>query len=417
MAGRAGREVLTFRYAQSYLTDPESYALSPELRLTSGSFLPAGQRSMFGGIADAQPDAWGRRLIAAERRRRGETGRADELNVLAAVPDVTRQGALRVSDGGAYLASSSEEVPALLDLPDLLRAARAFEHGEETPGHMQRLFAAGTSMGGARPKVTVRLPDGRLAIAKLPRDDDFDDAMAWEATALQLARDAGADVPPFALHRIGDRSVLVVVRFDRRGEQRLGYLSADSLLVKQPGQDVDYTLLAETLAPVSASARRDLEELFRRVALSLLMNNVDDHMKNHGLLRLRDGWTLSPLFDVNPFYRHGAVMSTPVSPADDPGDRDIRQLLSSAAAYQVTRGRAAEIIREVERATAHWAEIAGEFGIAREAIQPMSPAFENANRPRAKAIDVPDSSPARAAAPSSRRDAHGRFVRRMDPGG
>jgi len=416
MAGRAGREIPTFRYSQSYLADREAYALSPELRLGAGTFTPIGQRAMIGGIADAQPDSWGRRLIGTDRRRRGDEGRANELDVLVAVPDLTRQGAIRVHDGSKYQARAIGETPTLMDLPDLIEAARAFEDGNEVPDELRRLVVAGSSMGGARPKATVRMPDGRLAIAKLPRDDDFGDAMAWEATALRLAKQAGANVPDFDLQRIGDKSVLVIDRFDRHGDQRFGYLSADSLLVKQPGQDTDYTLLAETLAPVSASARIDLEELYRRVAVSLLVNNVDDHMKNHGLIRVRDGWTLSPLFDVNPLYRHGTASSTPVSPVDDPGDRDIRNLISSAGAYQLPSARAAEIVREVELATANWDDVATGFGITREALRPMSSAFENDNRKRATAISVPDRPAGWSVAPSTHpRNQQGRFARKPDP--
>ncbi|HEX4443054.1 MAG TPA: type II toxin-antitoxin system HipA family toxin [Galbitalea sp.] len=414
-----GRTVPEFRYAETYLSDEAAYALSPELPLDAGRSTPRGARTMFGGIADAQPDSWGRRLIDSNRRRearKSNTGftRPSEVDVLAAVPDATRQGALRVRDGERYLSGPSGATPTTQDLPVLIEMARAFEDGAEVPDEFQRLFSVGTSMGGARPKATVRRAGGILALAKLPRDDDFGDAMAWEATALELARQAGITVPRFEHHRFGPRSVLVIDRFDRNEDRRIGYLSADSLLVKQPNESIEYTMLAERLIPLSASPRSDAEELFRRIAFSLLINNVDDHMKNHGVLRVSNGWSLSPVFDVNPFYRQGAADSTPVSPNDDPNDRDIRNLLGVASTFDLTSDKAVEVIREVESATARWSEVASDFGISPEGAAAMSEAFENHNRTAALHMSPGDRSDVGAASSGHQsRTSTGRFGRKQ----
>jgi serine/threonine-protein kinase HipA len=412
--GTASRTVLEFRYTPDYLRDAAAYALSPELPLDSGRFIPRGERAMFGGIADAQPDAWGRRLIDANRRREANSsdtrcGRASELDVLSAVPDATRQGAMRVIDNGIPIAANPSGTPTLVDLQALVEMARAFEDGEEVTDEFARLINAGTSMGGARPKVTVRRNDGTLAIAKLPRSDDFGDAMAWEATALELARLSGVRVPRFDLHRTGYRSVLVVDRFDRDGERRIGYLSADSLLVKQPNDFVDYTMLIEAIAPISSSPRADGEELFRRIALTLLVNNIDDHMKNHGLIRTQNGWKMSPAFDVNPFYRQGTASSTPVSSNDDPNARDIRNLLDVSDSFSLTRARAIEIIRQVEEATAGWRNVALGFGIPAEGANAMAAAFENDNRQAARSMTPPTATPKRISNDRQPRNAAGEF--------
>lgn len=385
--GSPGRQVVEFQYAPSYLQDPEVYAISPELKLGGGAFTPTGGRTMLGGIADAQPDSWGRRLINAGR---DDNTRASEMEVLAAVRDETRQGALRVKVDGEYVGTRSAPTPTIVDLPDLIEAARAFEANEEIPEQFEKLLLVGTSGGGARPKATVLNAAGRLAIAKLPKDDDFGDAMAWEATALELSRRAGINTPPFQHHRTGFQSVVTVERFDRTGDKRVGYLSADSLLKKQPGEIYEYTALAEAIAPISEAPNKDGEELLRRVAFTLLVNNIDDHMKNHGFLRGTKGWRLSPVFDVNPFYSHGSANSTPISPNDDPSNRDIRNLVSSADSFRVTRDDAVRIILEVERATAHWFDVALQFGIAPEGARAMSKAFESKSREIAKGFEPPE---------------------------
>lgn len=385
--GRTAATV-SFSYAAEYLAAPRAYPLAPALPLTPGQFTPSGTRAMLPGLADAQPDLWGRRLIDLARRNEARAAgtiptRPSEVDVLAAVPDHTRQGALRFADDtDAYVAAVPPgRTPTLLDLDMLIRAARAFDDGEDVSEQMQDLLAAGTSAGGARPKVNVRREDGSIALAKLPRDSDFGDAMAWEATALHLARDAGIRVPTFELVRVGDRSVLVLDRFDREAGHRIGYLSADGLLDKSPGELHSYVDLAEAVGRESP-VRTDSAELFRRVALTLLINNVDDHMRNHGFLRGKAGWELSPAFDVNPFYRQGSVESTPVSDVDDPARRDIRTLVDAADAFRLTRDQAVRLISTVERSTARWRQVGALYGLTPEGMNAMAGAFEHANRER-----------------------------------
>ena len=79
------------------------------------------------------------------------------------------------------------------------------------------LLDAGTgSLGGARPKASVRDGD-RLLIAKFPHPDDQWDVMAWEKTTLDLAAAAGIRVPEATLTKVDGRSVLLLDRFDRHG--------------------------------------------------------------------------------------------------------------------------------------------------------------------------------------------------------
>ncbi|MEV7610377.1 type II toxin-antitoxin system HipA family toxin [Microbacterium sp. NPDC089320] len=408
--------VVAFEYSRDYVAHTESYPLAPSLRVGRGEFIPPSTRPMLAGLADAQPDTWGRRLMQSiERRDTGRYRHPTELDVLRRVGDAERLGALRVSMDGVYQSPPDGRTAQLADLPDLIDAAKAFERGEEIPSDKLTLLQAGTSMGGARPKATVLNSNGQLAIAKLPARDDFGDAMAWEATCLELARRSGVKTPRFQHHRFEYNSVLVVERFDREGDRRVGYLSADGMLNKSPGEHVDYVRLVNTLQKNSASADADSAELFRRVALTLLVNNVDDHMRNHGFLRERNGWRLAPVFDINPFYKLGTLESTPVSPDDDPRDRDIRLLQENHDAFRLTRSAASDIITAVEAATADWQDVALGFGVAPEALGTMSDAFDGPNRERARALPRGDSGrPVRIdpGVDSQPRDKAGRFDRK-----
>ena len=388
----------TFRYDAAYLRDPRAYPLCPELPLTPGNIPSGSDRPLFGVLADCQPDQWGRTLLFnAERRTARAEGRGfltlTEVDFLLGVQDETRLGALRFSldEGKTFMGPPRAEVPDLVDLPSLTDAVDAVAQHRETDHHVRLLVAAGTSMGGARPKVTVRDDAGDLWMAKLPESGDRWDVQAWEYLTLRLASDAGIEVPVARLHRIGPaRSILLTRRFDRlpasRGDggRRVGFLSADSLTQKAFFEVIDYRTLAETLADHSGRPATDGHDLFRRVAFTLLVRNVDDHLKNHGFLRRADGWSLSPLFDVNP-NPFAVAESTPLRPGDTRIDRDVRVLLATADSYGLQQDDARRVLAEVAAATSSWTRIAREMSLPPEEIALMAEAFENPNRDEARA--------------------------------
>ena len=383
----------TFRYDAAYLRDPRAYPLCPELPLTPGNIPSGSDRPLFGVLADCQPDQWGRTLLFnAERRAARADGRGfmtlTEVDFLLGVQDETRLGALRFSldDGKTFMGPPRAEVPDLVDLPSLTDAADAVAQHRETDHDVRLLVAAGTSMGGARPKVTVKDAEGDLWMAKLPETGDRWDVQAWEYLTLRLASDAGIEVPVARLHRIGpSRSILLTRRFDRRPDRgRIGFLSADSLTQKAFFEVIDYRTLAETLADHSGRPATDGHDLFRRVAFTLLVRNVDDHMKNHGFLRRPDGWSLSPLFDVNP-NPFAVAESTPLRPGGSRIDRDVRVLLATADSYGLRQDDARRVLAEVATATSGWTRIARDMSLPAEEIALMAEAFENPNRDEAQA--------------------------------
>jgi serine/threonine-protein kinase HipA len=383
----------TFRYDAAYLRDTRAYALCPELPLTPGNIPSGSDRPLFGVLADCQPDQWGRTLLFnAERRAARAEGRGfmtlTEVDFLLGVQDETRLGALRFSldEGKTFMGPPRAEVPDLVDLPSLTDAADAVAQHRETDHDVRLLVAAGTSMGGARPKVTVKDAEGDLWMAKLPESGDRWDVQAWEYLTLRLASDAGIEVPVARLHRIGpSRSILLTRRFDRRPDGgRIGFLSADSLTQKAFFEVIDYRTLAETLADHSGRPATDGHDLFRRVAFTLLVRNVDDHMKNHGFLRRADGWSLAPLFDVNP-NPFAVVESTPLRPGGTRIDRDVRVLLATADSYGLRQDDARRVLAEVAAATSGWTRIAQDMSLPAEEIALMAEAFENPNRDEAQA--------------------------------
>ncbi|SEN98959.1 type II toxin-antitoxin system HipA family toxin [Cryobacterium luteum] len=370
----------TFQYDQGYLAHTSAYSLDPALQLVSGTQQTQG---LPGAFSDSAPDRWGRNLIKKRERllARAESRRPrdfDDADFLAGVSDVTRQGALRyrTKPGSAFL-DPEHTVPRLLRLPELLHAADTASRDTSDDGYeaLKLLLAAGTgSLGGARPKAAVLDTDGRQLIAKFPHPEDEWDVMAWEATALNLAAAAGVTVPRRQLVRVDGRHVLLLNRFERaENGNRIGYTSVMTMLGHRDGESADYVDIAEILSEVSSQATEDSSQLFRRVAVSVGLNNTDDHLRNHGFLRVRGGWTLSPAFDVNP-NPDPELRQTTIAGADSPAEEaaGLMELARSCRLSAVdARGVLAGIADEIGR----WQEVAMSNGVPQSQLARFEASF------------------------------------------
>lgn len=122
--------------------------------------------------------------------------------------------------------------------------------------------------------------------------------------------------------------------------------------------------------------------MFRRIALTVFINNVDDHWGNHGFLRQANGWRLAPIFDINPHRHGGIIASRPISDNDDPRDRDIRNLIDIADTFNLTRFEAIDIAMRISGHVALWPQIADLHGIPKAQQQAMASAFDDTQRQR-----------------------------------
>lgn len=362
----------TFVYTSNYLGDPRAHAVDPAFPLVRGQHHVAGLPRAF---SDSAPDRWGRNLIRKRLRASGDTASRSitEVDYLLGVSDVTRQGALRFSlDGGDFLAAHGD-VPRALALPRLLRASEKVARDEESVEEIKLLLDAGTaSLGGARPKASIR-EGSTLYIAKFPHPGDQWDVMAWEATALDLAERAGIEVPEHRLIRVEGRAVLLLRRFDREGALRRGYLSAMTLVGADDGDQRDYLELAEALAQNSAAATADLAQLWRRAAFGLLINNTDDHLRNHGVVQAEKGWRLSPAFDINP-NPDGARHATTIA-GEDGREEGLEALVASAPQFGLGADEVERALAEVRTVLGCWREIAAGHAVRPAECDLMAEAF------------------------------------------
>jgi serine/threonine-protein kinase HipA len=227
-----GKETVVFEYADEWLLDADRFALEPELPLTRGGFAPPAGQAIHSALGDSAPDTWGRRLMQrAERRQAEREGRTVrtlmESDYLLGVSDETRLGALRFRRVGEerFQADSRDGVPALVDLGRLLQITERILRDEETDEDLQRIFAPGSSLGGARPKASVIDQHGRLSIAKFPKETDEYSIETWEEIALRLADQAGIVTAAHELVRVAGKAPdsFPVCDGDARSQGRRGW--------------------------------------------------------------------------------------------------------------------------------------------------------------------------------------------------
>jgi serine/threonine-protein kinase HipA len=393
---RKNRESATFTYDASWLSHPSRFPLEPALVLHDLSHHTHTGQAMFGAFGDSAPDRWGRMLMRrAERQRAKAEKRAphplNEIDCLLAVDDETRQGALRFAEqlGGPFLAvvGDGPRIPPLVELPALLAASDRIAADKDDVNDLRLLLAPGSSLGGARPKASVRDLDRRLLIAKFPHPGDEIDQPAWEALALRLASSAGINAASGRLDTVADRSVLLLSRFDRVGTRRIPFLSTMSLLGASDNESHSYLEIADALRRCSAAPIEDLVELWRRVVFSILISNVDDHLRNHGLLwEGPAGWRLAPAYDLNPTPTdiRPRVLSLAVDAQDHTASLELA--LQVAEYFGIDEKTARRIASEVGYAVALWREEAQRLGIRGTEIDRMASAFEHADSQQANSL-------------------------------
>lgn len=397
---QGARESAAFEYDPVWLAANDRFTIDPALQLVGGAQFHRKSRegSVFhAAIADTEPDGWARRVIQRDHaKRRQEARRVGEevdaralnsLDYLLAVDDLSRVGALRLQDEDGVFRRATEEgrrtAPPLIELGQLLAATRAVETNSETAADLAYLRGRGTSLGGLRPKCTVVDDDGRLSIGKFPSVADERAVTKGEVLALKLAAAAGIDAAKARLVHSDGAPVALVRRFDRPDSGgRLMYVSAATMLGAEPADPGEhaYTEIVDAIRQHGARVQDDIEELWRRIAFSILITNVDDHLMNHGFLHVDRGqWRLAPAFDVNPFPDRARELKTWISEDAGP-EASIDALISVAPYFRLSGPRAKEILAEVDSAVARWQDEARDLGMSEFEIGQFSDAFEHAER-------------------------------------
>lgn len=384
---RNDRESASFEYDKTWLTHLGRFSLEPALKLGPGPFHTPSDKALFGAMGDSAPDRWGRVLMRRAERRKAsrEEGKVPrtlrEMDFLLRVDDEARQGALRFAEreGGPYLAEHGPtRIPPLIELPRLLAATEHVLSDTDSDEDLRLLLAPGSSLGGARPKASVRDGDGQLAIAKFPNKDDEVNTVLWEAVALTLAAKAGITVPGWRIETVADKPVLLLRRFDRRPSARVPFLSAMSMLNANDNEPRSYLEFVDILRQYGSAPKEDMRALWRRIVFSIMISNTDDHLRNHAFLWDGPaGWRLSPAYDLNPVPVDIKPRVLSIAINLDDGTASLRLALEVAPYFELEPSEAIHIAGEVGQAVGAWRKVAAKLGLSSTEINRMESAFEH----------------------------------------
>jgi len=339
---------VSLRYDDAWLQ--RGFALSEDLPLVAQEFLPSERDTAPGAVDDARPDRWGERVI----RFLDKPPRLSLLEYLYFAGD-SRFGALGVSTSAEhYEPRRTGPLPALSDTAAIHTLVRKVLANEPIPASQQRLIAPGVTMGGARPKALLDI-DGESWVVKFS-DGDAIDAPLVEHAAMTLASQARIRSAATMPIRLVDGHAVAIRRFDRRGGRRLHALSANVAL-KAAAERLGYPELAQLLrrrGVVEGGANvAQMRELFRRMVFNILIDNTDDHEKNHVLL-VDDAQQveLSPAFDVLPSGQALGYQQMRVGAHE--ADSTLDNAMSMCTQFALKVDEAAEEVREVCKTVAHW---------------------------------------------------------------
>lgn len=383
--------------------DPVALGISKKLDIKGKALLPPAGLALFGGIRDAAPDAWGRRVIESKLKV-PPNSLPESTYLLQAGSD--RVGALDVRANLQSPATSG--LSEVKSLQYLIEAADRIEEGLPVPANLEPIFVAGTALGGARPKASVRDQAGLLWLAKFSGRKEVINLPWVEYGTLQLAREIGLVVPPVKVEKIGDRTALLIQRFDRywdlsdapsvhagvdtlrlahpgngRVEKRLGFISGLTLLGCHESDSLtkSYGDLAEAIRRYGhpATVVGDVKDLFRRMIYNIFVTNNDDHLRNHGFVWDPKylGWRLSPLYDVTPIpsVARDRYLHLSVGPQGKYAHLD--NALAAHSLFRLSETSAAEVIAHVWEKVREWKVSFEANGVPGEQIEKVQTAFRH----------------------------------------
>lgn len=382
-----GKKAFSFEYDKDWLKSGQQFLLDPDIQLYGGPQYP-NQKENFGIFLDSMPDTWGRTLM---KRREAQLAREKnvkpktlyDIDFLLGVFDESRMGALRfkIDLVGEFLDNDKiTSTPPWASIRELQNAAFIFENdinNEDVNRYLSVLITPGSSLGGARPKANILDADKSLWIAKFPSKTDTIDKAAWEFLAYQLATKAGIEMAPCHMERIlGKHHTFFTKRFDRENGERIHFASAMTMTGNNEDtirdNQASYLDIAEFISNHGANIEANLHQLWRRIIFNIAISNTDDHLRNHGFILTKEGWILSPAYDLNPSIdKDGLALNIDT----DNNELDFDLAKSVGEYFRLNNNQMEEIIQQVLGVTTKWKTMANEIGISRSEQEVMEKAF------------------------------------------
>ena len=363
---------VSLHYGTEWLST--GFALSEDLPLTDTDFFPAGRLESkhpraVGAVDDARPDRWGEKVI----RFIDKPDRLSLMEFLYYAGD-DRFGALGVSTSAAeYIPKGRGPLPRLEDAQTLSEVVAKVQEGKSlTEIESQIIAGGGTPLGGAKPKALIVI-EAEQWVIKFFNGEPVDSPLV-EHASMTLAARAGINVAQTNVIPVDGLNAIVIRRFDRKGDQRIHCISAGTAIraCTPSGQEPEmgYPELARILRRAGVSENdvnaSDARELFKRMVFNILIDNTDDHEKNHSLVVVNPGrfarFRLAPAYDVLP-SNSGQGFQEFIC-GKDLHESTLANAMTQVEAFGLTQPEAANLVVEVIAVVNTWREHFAALGVS-----------------------------------------------------
>lgn len=280
-------------------------------------------RQMFSGLpgllADSLPDAFGNLLI--KRYMESEQIDLRQITPLDRLAYVGSRGMGALTFEPAI--KEEDVLPSAIDIRNLVDEARLAMNNRlsEMKGAdaLREIIRVGTSAGGAQAKAVVGwnretneflagagdLPDGFEHWLMKFSPVGMEETGEKEYDIHRKAVAAGIKMSECRLCELDGVKHFMTKRFDRNGNRRHHLQTLCALQHvghPSPREAKQYELLFRTAVDLNLGYEA-LEQLFRRMAFNVYIEEVDDHTKNFSFLMKEGGeWELAPAYDLTGYH-------------------------------------------------------------------------------------------------------------------
>lgn len=336
-------DACVFEYERPWLA--EGFSVSPtELPLQSGLFY-ADKEKFNGGFAvfeDSIPDGYGLYLLERILNKEGPSLR--DLTPLQRLSIIGTSGMGALSYLPIMPGIRSQQELEGIERLDIIQEEALNVLSEKTAGNAELLYYSCANSGGARPKAMFRNKDGSHWMVKFRHTYDPLDIGQSELLYMKTARECGVTIPRIGL--VKDK-YFAIERFDYGEDgQKLHVLTAAALLKTNfRNMDVDYTNLLALTGYLTQDPSQ-VEEMFRRMVVNLVVDNKDDHAKNFSFVCKDGAWSLAPAYDIT--YSPSGSRGEHATSLFYKGNPGLEDVLKAGTGIRIPREKCMEIINKVE---------------------------------------------------------------------
>lgn len=362
---------------------------------------PALPRETFHGLpgllADSLPDDFGNALINVWLAGQGRSPESFNPVERLCYTGVRGMGALEYLPSQGPFMGKSElvDIKALVDLASEILTKRNTLQGSFAPelreDSLQDILRVGTSAGGARAKAIIawnqktnEVRSGQVKAGEQfsywllkfdgvsgNKDKELEDPAGYgliEHAYYHMAKKAGINMEESRLLKENGRSHFMTRRFDRTEAGQKVHMQSlcaiEHFDFKKAGAH-SYEQALRTIRKLNMPMST-IEEQFRRMTFNIIGRNQDDHVKNIAFLMDKSGnWSLSPAFDMTYSYNPQGDWTSrhQMSLNSKRDDFTIDDFKACAKNVSMKRGRAEEIVDEVQTAVLQWKQFASKSGV------------------------------------------------------